>query len=333
MPQPETEGLNLNEMMKVLGKNVRGMFLMGEDIVISEPNVCQVEAGMNEMDFVVVQDIFLNETCRYADVILPAACFAEKEGVFTNSDRRVQRVRKAVDPPGEARADWWILVELMKRAGLEQPDYQSPAEVYAEMASLAPKFAGISHDRIETEGGLQWPVPTPESPSTEYLHKGGVLRGKGLFRAVEYRPPAEIEDPEYPLVLSTGRTLYHYNAATQTRRNEGLDHKQPEGFVEMHRYDAKQAGIEDGEMVDVVSRRGRVRCRVMVSKQVRPGCLWMPLHFAEARTNELTNDAGDEVTGTGEYKVCAVKVEKPSGPPQRPKKVFPGAYAAAEPAE
>lgn len=333
VPQPETEGLNLNEMMKVLGKNVRGMFLMGEDIVISEPNVCQVEAGMNEMDFVVVQDIFLNETCRYADVILPAACFAEKEGVFTNSDRRVQRVRKAVDPPGEARADWQILVELMKRAGLEQPAYQNPAEVYAEMASLAPKFAGISHERIETEGGLQWPVPTPESPSTEYLHKGGVLRGKGLFRAVEYRPPAEIEDPEYPLVLSTGRTLYHYNAATQTRRNEGLDHKQPEGFVEMHRYDARRAGIEDGEMVDVVSRRGRVRCRVMVSKQVRPGCLWMPLHFAEARTNELTNDAGDEVTGTGEYKVCAVKVEKPSGPPQRPKKVFPGAYAAAEPAE
>jgi len=327
--QSEHKGLNLNEMMKTLGEGVRGMFLMGEDIVISEPNVCKIEEGLNEMDFVVVQDIFLNETCRWADVILPAACFAEKDGVFTNSDRRVQRVRKAVDPPGQARPDWQILVDLMRRAGLQQPDYQSPAEVYAEMASLAPKFAGISHQRLDEEGGLQWPVPTPDSPSTEYLHKGGVLRGKGLFQAVEFRPPAESEDPEYPLVLSTGRTLYHYNAATQTRRNEGLAHKQPEGFVEMHRSDARRSGIEDGEMVDVVSRRSRVRCRVMVSRQVRPGCLWMPLHFAEARSNQLTNDAGDEITGTAEYKVCAVKVEKlEPGQASPPKKVFPGAYAA-----
>lgn len=329
VPQSDSPGLNLNEMMKTLGDRVRGMFLLGEDIVISGPNVCKVEQGLNEVDFLVVQDIFMNESCRFADVILPATCFAEKEGVFTNSDRRVQRVRKAVDPPGQARPDWQILLDLMKRAGLEQPDYQSPAEIYAEMASLAPKFAGISHQRIEKEGGLQWPVPTPESPSTEFLHKGGVLRGKGLFQAVEFRPPAEIEDPEYPLVLSTGRTLYHYNAATQTRRNDGLAHKQPEGFVEMHRRDARRAGIEDGEMVDVVSRRGRVRCRVMVSRQVRPGCLWMPLHFAEARTNQLTNDAGDAVTGTAEYKVCAVRVDKlEAGHASPPMKVFPGAYAA-----
>lgn len=328
VPQPETPGLNLNEMMKTLGQRVRGMFLMGEDIVISEPNVCKVEAGLNEMDFLVVQDIFMNETCRFADVILPAACFAEKDGVFTNSDRRVQRVNKAVEPPGQARPDWQILLALMRRAGLEQPEYQSPAEVYAEMASLAPKFAGISHQRIGSEGGLQWPVPTSTSPSTEYLHKGGVLRGKGLFEAVEFQPPAEAEDPEFPLVLSTGRTLYHYNAATQTRRNQGLHHKQPEGFVEMHPRDARRQGVEDGEMVDVVSRRGRVRCRVMVSRQVRPGCLWMPLHFAEARTNKLTNDAGDKITGTAEYKVCAAKIEKIHAGP--PKKVFPGAYAAAE---
>jgi len=331
VPQSETPGLNLNEMMKTLGKKVRGMFLMGEDIVISEPNVCKVEEGLNEMDFVVVQDIFFNESCRFADVVLPAACFAEKDGVFTNSDRRVQRVRKAVDPPGQARADWEILVELMKRAGLEQPDYRHPGEVYAELASLAPKFAGISHERIETEGGLQWPVTSPDAPSTEFLHKGGVLRGKGLFQAVEYRPPAEASDSEFPLVLSTGRTLYHYNAATQTRRNDGLDHKQPEGFVEVHPRDARKQGIEDGEMVDVVSRRGRVRCRVMVSRQVRPGCVWMPLHFAEARTNKLTNDAGDEITGTAEYKVCAAKIEKlQPGMSERPKKVFPGAYAATD---
>ena len=325
--QSDTVGLNLNEMMKTVGDQVKGMFLMGEDIVISEPNVGKLEKALNDIEFLVVQDIFLNESCRYADVILPAACFAEKDGVFTNSDRRVQRVRKAVEPPGEARADWQILVELMRRAGLEQPDYQSPADVYSEMASLSDKFAGISHQRIDREGGLQWPVPSADAPSTEYLHKGGVLRGKGLFQPVEYRPPAETADPEYPLVLSTGRTLYHYNAATQTRRSEGLSTKQPEGFVEVHPRNARRLGVEDGQLVDVVSRRGRVRCRALVSRQVRPGSIWMPLHFPDVRANYLTNEAGDEVTGTAEYKVCAARIVPVAD--SEPRRVFPGAYAAA----
>jgi formate dehydrogenase major subunit/formate dehydrogenase alpha subunit len=283
--QSTTRGLNLNEMMKVVGKTIQGIYLMGEDIVMSEPNVGKLEEALNDIDFLVVQDIFLNETCRYADVVLPATCFAEKDGVFTNSDRRVQLVRKAVEPPGLARADWEILLEVMKRCGLQQPDYAGPAEIYAEMATLVPKFAGISHERIEQEGGLQWPVADAESPSTEFLHKGGVLRGKGLFMPVEYNPPFEEPDPEYPLVLSTGRTLYHYNAATQTRRSEGLAGKQPEAFVEIHRWNARQLGIEDGQLVDVVSRRGRVRCRAMVSRQVRKNAIWMPFHFPAARTN------------------------------------------------
>ena len=325
--QSETEGLNLNEMMKTIGDKVRGMFLMGEDIVISEPNVGKLEEALNDIEFMVVQDIFLNESCRYADVILPAACFAEKDGVFTNSDRRVQRVRKAVEPPGQARADWQILVEIMKRAGLEQPDYQSPADIYAELASLSDKFTGISHERIDGEGGLQWPIPSIDAPSTEYLHKGGVLRGKGLFEPVEYRPPAELADPEYPLVLSTGRTLYHYNAATQTRRSEGLTTKQPEGFVEVHPRNARRLGIEDGQMVDVISRRGKVRCRALVSRQVRPGSIWMPLHFPNVRANYLTTDAGDQVTGTAEYKVCAARIEPVAD--SKPQQVFPGAFAAA----
>jgi formate dehydrogenase major subunit/formate dehydrogenase alpha subunit len=323
-PEP---GLNLNEMMKEMPKgNIKGMFLMGEDIVISEPNVCQVESGMNELEFLAVQDIFFNESCRFADVILPAACFAEKEGVFTNSDRRVQRVRKAVEPPGEARADWEILLDLMKRTGLEQPDYQHPREIYAEMASLAPKFAGISHERIERDGGLQWPVTSPDAPSTEYLHKGGVLRGKGRFEPVEFRPPFELEDEDYPLVLSTGRTLYHYNAATQTRRSEGLSGKQPEGFVEIHPKNARKLGVVDGQMVDVVTRRSRVKARAMVSRQVKYNRIWMPFHFPEMRTNELTVDAGDAVTGTGEYKVCAARIEPIAGAPVE--KVFPGSYAS-----
>ncbi|MCB1054792.1 MAG: molybdopterin-dependent oxidoreductase [Acidobacteria bacterium] len=329
VPQSDSPGLNLNQMMKAMDDgSIRGLYLMGEDIVISEPNVAHVEEAMNHLDFVVVQDIFFNESCRFADVVLPAACFAEKDGVFTNSDRRVQRVRKAVDAPGEARADWEILVEVMRRAGLEQPDYPSPAEVYDEMAALAPKFSGISYQRIEAEGGLQWPVPTADSPSTEYLHKGGVLRGKGLFQAVEYRAPAECADPEYPLVLSTGRTLYHYNAGTQTRRSAGPQLKQPEAFVEVHPRTARRLGLDDGALVDVVTRRGRVRCRAMYSRQVAKRVLWMPFHFPEARTNYLTNDAGDAVTGTGEYKVCAARLEPVAeqGPAEQR---FRGAFAAA----
>jgi len=328
VPQSDRPGLNLNEMMKVMQRGeLRGIYLMGEDIVMSEPNVAKVEEAMNGLEFLVVQDIFLTESCRWADVVLPAACFAEKEGVFTNSDRRVQRVRQAVEPPGEARADWEVLLDVMRRAGLEQPDYAHPREIYAEIASLTPKFAGISHERIEREGGLQWPVESPEAPSTEFLHKGGVLRGKGLFQPVEFAPPFEVQDPEYPLVLSTGRTLYHYNVATQTRRVEGLAAKQPEAFVEIHPGDAHRYGVRDGQLVDVVSRRGRVRCRAMISRQVRRHALWMPFHFPEARTNRLTTDAGDKVTGTGEYKVCAARLEPVAD--SEAEAMFPGSYARA----
>ena len=327
VPQSDRPGLNLNEMMKAMGAGkIKGLFVMGEDIVLSEPNACRVEAALDGVEFLAIQDIFLNESCKWADVVLPAACFAEKEGVFTNSDRRVQLVRKAVEPPGEARADWQILVDIMRRAGLEQPDYAGPDEVWAEMAALAPRWAGISHRRIEAEGGLQWPVPTADAPSTEFLHRGGALRGKALFQAVDFRPPAEEADLEYPLVLSTGRTLYHYNAATQTRRSEGLSNKQPECFVEVHPADARHAGLADGQMVEVVSRRGRVRARALVSRQVRRGVIWMPLHFAEARANLLTNDAGDAVTGTGEYKVCAARLQPVAD--DVPRQRFPGSYAA-----
>ena len=326
--QSTTRGLNLNEMMKAMGDGrIRGLYLMGEDLVISEPNVERVEQALNDLKFIAVQDIFFNETCRYADVVLPATCFAEKDGVFTNSDRRVQRVRKAVEPPGNARPDWQILLEVMKRSGLEQPDYADPGEIYDEMAALTPKFGGISHARIESEGGLQWPVVSADDTTTEYLHRDGILRGKGLFFAVEYEAPYEQADDEYSLVLSTGRTLYHYNAATQTRRSEGLTQKQPEAFVEIHRRDARRLGVEDGQMVDVVSRRGRVRCRALISRQVRRGVIWMPLHFPDARTNRLTTEAGDKVTGTGEYKVCAARIEPVAE--SQSENVFPGAYARA----
>lgn len=328
---PPEPGLNLNEMMKIVGKGIKGLFVMGEDIVLSEPNVKMLEEGLNKIDFLVYQDAFLNETARFADVIFPAAVFAETEGTFTNSERRVQRVRKAVDPPGQARADWEILQDLANACGADWA-FQSAAEVYDEMAKDSDKFSGISHARIDAEvirgkTGLQWPCPSVDHPGTGFLHENGVMRGKGLFVPVEYRPSMEIEDEDYGLLLSTGRTLYHYNAATQTRRETGLHMKQPDAFVEIHPRDAKNRDILQGDRVQVSTRRGEVECYAVISRQVRPGCIWMPLHYAEARANVLTNDEGDPVTGTAEYKVCAadvVKVAAVSGADRAA--VFPGSY-------
>jgi formate dehydrogenase major subunit/formate dehydrogenase alpha subunit len=310
VPLSPNDGLNLNVMMKEMqAGRIKGLYVMGEDIVLSEPNTSAVEEGMNSLEFLVVQDIFLNETARYADVILPAACFAEKDGVFTNSDRRVQRVRKAVEPPGEARADWEILCDLARACGYPMPHYSGPGEVYAELASLCDKFKGISHERIDNEGGLQWPCPDSDHPGTPTLHGDGPLKGKAPFQGVAYRPSAELPDEEYPLLLSTGRTLYHYNSGTQTLRADGAMSKQPTNFIEMHRRDIRKRGLEDGQKVRVISRRGAIEAEVLESARMRRGCVWMPLHFPESMTNYLTNDEGDLVTSTAEYKVCAVRVE------------------------
>jgi len=311
VPLPSAEGMNLNVMMKALAHGtIKGLFVMGEDIVISEPNVVQIERGLNACEFLVCQEIFHNLTTQYADVVFPAACFAEKDGVFTNSDRRVQLVRKAVEPPGEAREDWRILCDMARASGYAMPDYAGVHEVYDEMAALAPKFSGISHARIETRPlGLQWPCPDPSHEGTATLHEGGPTIGRAKFQAVRYRPSDELPDAEFPLVLSTGRILYHYNAATQTRREAGPVAKQAGNFIELHRRDAQRLGIRNGERVRVVSRRGAVEAEALISPRVRRGCTWMPMHFAESRANLLTNDAGDAVTGTAEYKVCAVRVE------------------------
>jgi formate dehydrogenase major subunit/formate dehydrogenase alpha subunit len=313
-PEP---GLNLNQMMKAAGSAVKGFFVMGEDILLSEPNVLALEERMNDLEFVVLEDIFPNETMRFADVVLPAGNFAEKDGVFVNSERRMQRVRKAVEPPGEARADWQILLGLARRVAPEAAtwEHNSPAEVFDEFRRHAPKFAGISHARLDAMDeadasftGLQWPCTDDEHPGTRFLHKDGVLRGKGLFTAVDYRPSMELPDEDYGLLLSTGRTLYHYNAATQTRRDAGPATKQPANFVQLHPRDAKKRGVGDGQQVRVTTRRGAVEATALVTREVRPGCIWMPLHFAESRANELTNDAGDALTGTAEYKVCAAEI-------------------------
>ena len=322
-PEP---GLNLNQMIKAAGKSIKAFFVMGEDIILSEPNVLRLEEGMNQVEFVVVQDIFLTETARFADVVLPGACFAEKDGVFTNSERRVQRVRKGVEAPGSALPDWKILVDLARAAGADWT-FEDPSEIYDEMVKDAPKFAGISYEHIERLGhGIQWPCPDAQHPGTTFLHEGGILRGKGLFQAVEYRPSLELPDELYPLLLSTGRTLYHYNAATQTVRAVGLSEKQPEAYIEIHPFDARKREIEDGEVVRVSSRRGELHCRAIHSRQVKRGVVWMPFHFTSARANLLTNDLGDPVTGTAEFKVCAVQIDKLSEQPKEPQRAFPGNY-------
>ncbi len=306
------DGLNLNQMMEAIKHHevgrLKGLFVMGEDIRISEPDVAPLDEGIAHLEALVVQDIFMTETAKMADVVLPAACFAEKEGTFTNSERRVQRVRKAVDPPPGARPDWEILLDLYERCGGPGERLASPAAIYDELASLAPKFAGISHARIEAEGGLQWPCPDASHPGTRYLHGDGPLRGKAQFMPIGYRPSHETPDDEYPFILSTGRTLYHYNAATQTRRVDGVTDKEDGCFIEMHPEDARSLDVEAGARVRVATRRGEIEVNVRVTERVGTGRIWMPLHYAEARANLLTNAAGDTVTGTGEYKVCAARV-------------------------
>ena len=305
-------GLNLNQMMKGMGTKIKGLFVMGEDILMSEPNVVRLQNALHHIDFMVVQDAFYNETARHADVIFPSSVYAEKDGVFTNSERRVQLVRKAIEPPGLARADWEILLDLAAACGAPW-ERHSASEIYDEMAALAPKFSGISHARLEESAqlhpsGIQWPCPEAEHPGTRYLHAGGVMRGRALFEAVDFRPAKELPDEDFPLSLSTGRTLYHYNSATQTREAPGLGEKQPEAWVEIHPKDARRRGIDADDYVEVSSPRGRIEVRALISRQVRPGCIWIPFHFTEARANVITNDEGDPVTGTAEYKVCAAQV-------------------------
>jgi predicted molibdopterin-dependent oxidoreductase YjgC len=287
---------------------LKGFYVLGEDPALSEPNQQKVVESLQKLEFLVVQEIFMSETAKLADVVLPATCYAEKDGTFTNSERRVQRVRKAVDPPGQSRPDWQIICELSAAMGYELK-YSGPSEIFDEMASLTPSYAGISYERIE-KTGLQWPCPTKDHPGTAYLHEGRFTRGRGLLHAIRFREPAEVPDAEYPFILSTGRTLYHYNIGNMTRKNAAISQKLSENFVEVHVADAKRLGIAAGGLVRVTTRRGSLVVSARVAEKVRPGMLWMPFHFAENATNRLTNDAFDNVTRTGEYKCCAAKIEK-----------------------
>ena len=260
-----------------------------------------------------MQDIFLTETARLADVVLPASTFAEKEGTFTNTERKVQRVRKAVDCPGEARADWKIIVELARRLGAEWPAYSGPRAVMDEVARVTPQYGGISFDRLDDEGAVAWPAPTPDHPGTPTLHIGSFTRGKGRFVPIEYEPPAEEPDESYPLRLTTGRMLEHYHTGTMTRRSDGLNELVPTGFVELHPDDATMLGVSDATEVVVETRRGAITIPAFVTDRVGPGTVFIPFHFWESPANMLTNPARDPEAKIPEFKVCGCRVHPAGG--------------------
>ena len=288
---------------------VKALYLIGENPAQTEPNAHHVEEGLEGCEFIVSQDIFLNDSTRkYADVVLPASSFAEKDGTFTNTERRVNRVRKALDCPGEAREDWRIVCAMAKALGAEWPEYESPEDVWNELADLCPNWYGIRYPRIE-EHGMQWPCTDLEHPGTPYLHAPKPALGKGRFFPVEFQPPIEQPDSEFPFVLTTGRTLYHYNSATMTMLEAGVREKQEAPFFEINRQDAEALGIADGEVARLVSRRGELEAEAHYSERVYPGLVWMALHFAQAKVNWLLHDVGDPLIGTPEYKVSAVRVE------------------------
>ncbi len=309
---PAAPGYRLDQIVPGLHDGrVKALYLVGENPAQTEPNAHHVEEGLAGCEFIVSQDIFLNDSTRaYADVVLPASSFAEKDGTFTNTERRVNRVRKALDCPGEAREDWRIVCDLARALGGSWPAYASPEEVWDELADLAPNWSGIRYPRIE-EHGIQWPCTDADDPGTPYLHAAApaLPGGRGRFFPVEYQPPIEQPDSEYPFVLSTGRTLYHYNSATMTMREPGVTEKQEAPFFEISPDDATALGIADGEVARLVSRRGSLEAEAHYSGRVYPGLVWMALHFAQAKVNWLLHDVGDPLIGTPEYKVSAVRVE------------------------
>ena len=305
----DAAGLTVVEIMNAAAEGrVRGLFIMGENPMISDPDVNHVREALDTLDFLVVQDIFLTETAQLADVVLPAQCFAEKDGTFTGTDRRVQRIRAAVTGPGESRPDWEILCRLATAMGYPM-DYPGPSGIFDEMASLTPSYGGIAYSRIE-KAGLQWPCPTSGHPGTPHLHKGKFTRGLGKFHPVAYRAPDEVPDAEYPVVLTTGRMLEHFHTGSMSRRATVLDWLVPEGRIQVPDALAGRLGITDGDRVRVTSRRGTVEVRAQVGDTPRDDTTFLAFHWRECPANALTNPALDPVAKIPEFKVCAVKLEK-----------------------
>jgi len=309
VPLDNKAGLTVVEMMNAAyeGK-IKGMYIMAENPMMSDPNINHVKEALERLEFLVVQDIFLSETAQLADLVLPGTSFAERDGTFTNTARRVQKIRKAVKPIGQSRPDWQIICQLSQKMGYNM-NYNSPAEIMDEIAKVTPAYGGIHYDRLDGEG-LQWPCPDRSHPGTRYLHKEKFSRGKGLFIPVDYIPPAETPDSEYPFLLNTGRILQHYHTGTMTRRVKGLNALVPECLIEINPKDGDKLGIEDGDMIKVISRRGEIVAKTKLTERSAEGMVFIPFHFKESPANRLTNDALDPTAKIPELKVAAVRIEK-----------------------
>jgi formate dehydrogenase major subunit/formate dehydrogenase alpha subunit len=318
---PQT-GLTLTEMLSAAEQGrIRCLYVVGENPMTSDPDLNHVRKALQQTEFLVVQELFLSETAGFADVVLPAASFAEKDGTFTNTERRVQRVRRAVPLPGEARPDSWIVAEIAKRMialGATSPtaeaahsgwSYRSYSDILNEINSLTPSYAGITPARLEEGATPQWPAPTPDHPGTPILHVKSFPRGRGRFVAVDHLPPAELPDAAYPLMLTTGRVIYHWHGGEMSRRARNLEAMYPEALIEIHPKDAGQAGVRHGGAIRVSSRRGEILAKAQVTDRVEPGLIFATFHFPESAANFLTNPALDPDAKIPEFKVCAVRVQ------------------------
>ena len=292
-------------MNEAAAGNLKALYIMGENPIITDPNMHHTVKALENLEFLAVQDIFLTDTAKLAEVVLPAACSFEKNGTFSNTERRVQRVRKAVNPPGEAKDDLWIIAEISKRLGLDME--KSPEKIFDEYRQLWPAIAGISYARIEKRG-LCWPCSATDHPGTPYLYKDGFPKGKVSFLPVSYQPPAEVCDNEYPFVLTTGRNLFQYHSGSMTRRVEPIESHAGEPYVEINPFDSKNLGISSGDIIKVRSRRGQIAIKARVTQKVPEGTVFIPMHYREAAANVLTNDALDPQVKIPELKVCAVAI-------------------------
>ncbi len=308
-PLPDWVGKTMTDMLPSISKgDIKALYIIGENPALTDPDSNHAVKEMQQLEFLVVQDIFLTETGKLADVVLPAASFAEKDGTFANTERRVARVRRAIPPVGQSRPDWQIICDISRLLGYPM-DYEDPEAIFEEIRQVTPSYAGITYQRLEA-GGLQWPCPTVDHPGTVYLHKDRFAKGLGTFFAIDHKDPAEMPDQEFPLYLTTGRVLYQYHSGTMSRRAPGLHEKAPECRLELAPADAVKYGLVDGDQVRIRSRRGEITAKAQVSDRAIAGTVFLPFHFAEASANKLTNAALDPVSKIPEYKVCAVQLEK-----------------------
>lgn len=305
---PGKPGLTITEMLKGAETGtVKALYIMGENPMISDPDIHHVESSLKKLEFLVIQDIFLTETAQLAHVVLPATSFAEKDGLITNTERRVQKMRQAIKPPGQAKQDWEIIQSIAKAMGANW-NYRKVSDITQEICKLTPSYGGITWDRVDGKG-LQWPCPTTAHPGTAFLHKGNFVRGKGLMKAIPFKEPAELPDEDYPFILTTGRVLQQFHTGTMTRKSDGLNNLAGP-VVMISVYDAELLGINNSEEIKVKSRRGEIKIPAFVTRRIGKGTVFIPFHYKEAAANILTNPAIDPVAKIPEYKVCAVKVAK-----------------------